>query len=166
MSNCSLALSVTNQEKQPSFQSPKDSKEPHLSDISGHLEKALAITPVDPAHPFELPPSGNTVIDFVNELGKDFWHDKPRHPVLQILWGIALKLCDHRKAIVEVVLLNGGSNIFSHKASHKASLKDPKKKVTPLLIPYGRVIPSDIRTTWKSITNIHRRPDYCCSTYW
>ncbi|GJT47171.1 retrovirus-related pol polyprotein from transposon TNT 1-94 [Tanacetum coccineum] len=32
-------------------------------------EKALAITSVIPAHPFELPPSGNTVIDFVNELG-------------------------------------------------------------------------------------------------
>ncbi|GJV36446.1 hypothetical protein Tco_1408923, partial [Tanacetum coccineum] len=31
--------------------------------------KALAITPVNPAHPFELPPSGDTVIDFVNELG-------------------------------------------------------------------------------------------------
>ncbi|GJR11818.1 hypothetical protein Tco_0794470 [Tanacetum coccineum] len=30
---------------------------------------ALAITPVIPAHPFELPPSGNIVIDFVNELG-------------------------------------------------------------------------------------------------
>ncbi|GKE93346.1 hypothetical protein Tco_1574441 [Tanacetum coccineum] len=30
---------------------------------------ALAITPVNPAHPFELPSSGDTVIDFVNELG-------------------------------------------------------------------------------------------------
>ncbi|GJW47765.1 hypothetical protein Tco_0079411 [Tanacetum coccineum] len=33
------------------------------------LRKALAITPVIPAHPFELPPSGNIVIDFVNKLG-------------------------------------------------------------------------------------------------
>ncbi|GJW76546.1 hypothetical protein Tco_0138228 [Tanacetum coccineum] len=33
------------------------------------LRKALAITPVIPARPFELPPSGDTVIDFVNELG-------------------------------------------------------------------------------------------------
>ncbi|GJT64515.1 hypothetical protein Tco_1015995 [Tanacetum coccineum] len=32
-------------------------------------QKALAITPVNPTHPFELPPSGDTVIDFVNELG-------------------------------------------------------------------------------------------------
>ncbi|GJV27019.1 hypothetical protein Tco_1383467 [Tanacetum coccineum] len=50
--------------------------------IARSLRKALAITPVIPAQPFELPPSGNTVIDFVNELGypeptrldsKDFW---------------------------------------------------------------------------------------------
>ncbi|GKF36273.1 hypothetical protein Tco_0113031, partial [Tanacetum coccineum] len=33
------------------------------------LRKALAITPVNPSHPFELPLSGDTVIDFVNELG-------------------------------------------------------------------------------------------------
>ncbi|GJW77237.1 hypothetical protein Tco_0138919 [Tanacetum coccineum] len=33
------------------------------------LRKALAITPIIPAQLFELPPSGNTVIDFVNELG-------------------------------------------------------------------------------------------------
>ncbi|GJV20936.1 hypothetical protein Tco_1369956 [Tanacetum coccineum] len=30
---------------------------------------ALDITPVDPAHPFELPLTGDTVIDFVNQLG-------------------------------------------------------------------------------------------------
>ncbi|GKF39158.1 hypothetical protein Tco_0119219, partial [Tanacetum coccineum] len=30
---------------------------------------ALDITPVDPAHPFELPLTGDTVIDFVNKLG-------------------------------------------------------------------------------------------------
>ncbi|GKF69367.1 hypothetical protein Tco_0202424, partial [Tanacetum coccineum] len=33
------------------------------------LRKALAITPVNPTHLFELPPSGDTVLDFVNELG-------------------------------------------------------------------------------------------------
>ncbi|GJR91148.1 hypothetical protein Tco_0215159 [Tanacetum coccineum] len=31
------------------------------------LRKALAITPVIPAHPFELPPSGDTVIDLFND---------------------------------------------------------------------------------------------------
>ncbi|GJW86905.1 hypothetical protein Tco_0162245 [Tanacetum coccineum] len=33
------------------------------------LRKALDITLVDPAHPYELPPTGDTVIDFVNQLG-------------------------------------------------------------------------------------------------
>ncbi|GJY22363.1 integrase, catalytic region, zinc finger, CCHC-type containing protein, partial [Tanacetum coccineum] len=33
------------------------------------FRKAVDITPVDPTHPFELPPHGDTVIDFVNQLG-------------------------------------------------------------------------------------------------
>ncbi|GJV75291.1 reverse transcriptase domain-containing protein [Tanacetum coccineum] len=45
------------------------------------LRKALAITPVIPAQPFELP--------FCLCLtGKTSGSDKPRHPVLQMLWGI------------------------------------------------------------------------------
>ncbi|GJX11982.1 hypothetical protein Tco_0201841 [Tanacetum coccineum] len=135
------------------------------------LRKALAITPVNPAHPFELPPSGNTVIDFVNELGypepveivsnirvnyvyqpwrailslinqcltgKTSGSDKPRHPVLQMLWGIVTQTnVDHAELIWEE-FTQGIQTFFSHKASHNASLKNPKKKVTPLLIPYGR----------------------------
>ncbi|GJW33545.1 hypothetical protein Tco_0053577 [Tanacetum coccineum] len=62
------------------------------------LRKALAITPVIPAQPFELPSS-------------------------ELLWE---------------EFTQGIQTFFSHKVSHKASLKDPKKKVTPLLIPYGR----------------------------
>ncbi|GJV83540.1 hypothetical protein Tco_1523438 [Tanacetum coccineum] len=131
------------------------------------LRKALAITPVIPAHPFELPPSGNTVIDFVNELGypepveivsnirvnyvyqpwrailslinqcltgKTSGSDKPRHPVLQMLWGIVTQTnVDHAELLWEE-FTQGIQTFFSH----KASLKNPKKKVTPLLIPYGR----------------------------
>ncbi|GKA01201.1 hypothetical protein Tco_0673866, partial [Tanacetum coccineum] len=47
---------------------------------------------------------------------------------------------------------------FSHKASHKASLKNPKKKATPLLIPYGR-FSKIIIYYLASNNNIHRRPD-------
>ncbi|GJR60953.1 retrovirus-related pol polyprotein from transposon TNT 1-94 [Tanacetum coccineum] len=43
--------------------------------------------------------------------------------------------------------------------SHKASLKNPKKKVTPLLIPYGR-FSMVIIYYLASNNNIHRRPDY------
>ncbi|GJY12798.1 integrase, catalytic region, zinc finger, CCHC-type containing protein [Tanacetum coccineum] len=54
-------------QKNPIFQISVDEQWFDLS--ADLLRKALAITPVIPAHPFELPPSGNTVIDFVNELG-------------------------------------------------------------------------------------------------
>ncbi|GKB02177.1 retrovirus-related pol polyprotein from transposon TNT 1-94 [Tanacetum coccineum] len=128
------------------------------------LRKALAITPVIPAHPFELPPSGNIVIDFVNELGypepveiisnirvnyvyqpwrailslinqcltgKTSSSDKPRHPVLQMLWGIVTQTnVDHAELIWEE-FTQGIQTFFSHKASHKASLKNPKKKENP-----------------------------------
>ncbi|GKF57529.1 hypothetical protein Tco_0171066, partial [Tanacetum coccineum] len=87
------------------------------------LRKALAITPVILAQPFELPPSGNTVIDFVivsnirvnyvyqpwrailtliNQclIGKTSGSDKPRHPVLQMLWGIVTQTnVDHAELI-------------------------------------------------------------------
>ncbi|GJT20150.1 hypothetical protein Tco_0878856 [Tanacetum coccineum] len=155
------------------------------------LRKALAITPVIPAQPFELPPSGNTVIDFVNELGypepveivsnirvnyvyqpwrailtlinqcltgKTSGSDKPRHPVLQMLWGIVTQTnVDHAELLWEE-FTQGIQTFFSHKASHKASLKDPKKKVTPLLIPYGR-FSKVIIYYLASNNNIHRRPD-------
>ncbi|GJV25747.1 retrovirus-related pol polyprotein from transposon TNT 1-94 [Tanacetum coccineum] len=155
------------------------------------LRKALAITPVIPAHPFELPPSGNIVIDFVNELGypepveivsnirvnyvyqpwrailslinqcltgKTSGSDKPRHPVLQMLWGIVTQTnVDHAELLWEE-FTQGIQTFFSHKASHKASLKNPKKKVTPLLIPYGR-FSKVIIYYLASNNNIHRRPD-------
>ncbi|GJZ10322.1 hypothetical protein Tco_0545081 [Tanacetum coccineum] len=55
-----------------------------------------------------------------------------------MLWGIVPKLMfDHAELIWEE-FTQGIQTFFSHKASHKASLKNPKKKVTPLLIPYGR----------------------------
>ncbi|GKE32096.1 hypothetical protein Tco_1451418, partial [Tanacetum coccineum] len=156
------------------------------------LRKALAITHVNPTHPFELPPSGNTVIDFVNELGypepveivsnirvnyvyqpwrailslinqcltgKTSGSDKPRHPVLQMLWGIVTQTnVDHAELLWEE-FTQGIQTFFSHKASHKASLKNRKKKATPLLIPYGR-FSKVIIYYLASNNNIHRRPDY------
>ncbi|GJS95786.1 retrovirus-related pol polyprotein from transposon TNT 1-94, partial [Tanacetum coccineum] len=161
-------------------------------DLSANLlRKVLAITPVNPTYPFELPSSSDTVIDFVNELGypepveivsnirvnyvyqpwrailslinqcltgKTSGSDKPRHPVLQMLWGIVTQTnVDHAELIWEE-FTQGIQTFFSHKASHKASLKNPKKKVTPLLIPYGR-FSKVIIYYLASNNNIHRRPD-------
>ncbi|GJW86698.1 hypothetical protein Tco_0162038 [Tanacetum coccineum] len=135
------------------------------------LRKALAITPVIPAHPFELPPSGNTVIDFVNELGypepckkclqhkgKTSGSDKPRHPVLQMLWGIVTQTnVDHAELLWEE-FTQGIQTFFSHKASHKASLKKPKEKVT-LSSSLWTVFLGDNSTTWQANNHIHRRPE-------
>ncbi|GKA01787.1 retrovirus-related pol polyprotein from transposon TNT 1-94 [Tanacetum coccineum] len=60
---------------------------------------ALDITPANDNNPFEAPPSSDTVIEYVNTLGyparsgmclqcKTAGFNRPRHPVLQILWGI------------------------------------------------------------------------------
>ncbi|GJX24899.1 hypothetical protein Tco_0231195 [Tanacetum coccineum] len=49
------------------------------------LRKALEITPIDQAHQFVSPPSGDAIMDFVNELTSG--HDRPRYPVLQMHWG-------------------------------------------------------------------------------
>ncbi|GJY14640.1 hypothetical protein Tco_0385062 [Tanacetum coccineum] len=86
--------------------------------------------------------------------GKTSGSDKPRHPVLQMLWGIVTQTnVDHAELIWEE-FTQGIQTFFSH----KASLKNPKKKATPLLIPYGR-FSKVIIYYLASNNNIHRRPD-------
>ncbi|GJR51656.1 hypothetical protein Tco_1402177 [Tanacetum coccineum] len=75
-----------------------------------------------------------------------------------MLWGIITQTnVDHAELLWEE-FTQGIQTFFSHKASHKTSLKDPKKKVTPLLIPYGR-FSKVIIYYLASNNNIHRRPD-------
>ncbi|GJW99114.1 retrovirus-related pol polyprotein from transposon TNT 1-94 [Tanacetum coccineum] len=58
------------------------------------LRDALNITPANDNNPFVAPPSGDTVIEAILSMinmcltGKTAGFDRPRHPVLQILWGI------------------------------------------------------------------------------
>ncbi|GKB24507.1 hypothetical protein Tco_0863908 [Tanacetum coccineum] len=152
---------------------------------------ALDIIPIDPAHPFELPSTGDMVIDFVNQLGypkpvefvsnirvnyvyqpwrailtlinqcltgKTSGSDKPRHPVLQMLWGIVTQTnVDHAELLWEE-FTQGIQTFFSHKASHKGSLKDPKKKAVPLFIPYGQFTKMIIYYLG-STSDVHRRPE-------
>ncbi|GKC17352.1 hypothetical protein Tco_1014134 [Tanacetum coccineum] len=84
------------------------------------LRKALEITPIDLAHPFESPSAGDTVMDFMNQLG---------YPELGI---VTRKNVDHAELLWEE-FVQGIQTFFSH----KVSLKIPNKKPTPLLIPYG-----------------------------
>ncbi|GKD11172.1 hypothetical protein Tco_1190857, partial [Tanacetum coccineum] len=68
-----------------------------------------------------------------------------------MLWGIVTQTnVDHAELLWEE-FTKGIQTFFSHKASHKASLKDPKKKVTPL----SKVIIYYLASN----NNIHRRPD-------
>ncbi|GJX30387.1 hypothetical protein Tco_0238466 [Tanacetum coccineum] len=105
---------------------------------------SIRITPVNPTHPFELPPSGDTVIDFVNELGsftgKTSGSDKHsrHHPFCQILWeNVHSKTnVDHAELLWEE-FTQGIQTFFSHKASHKASLKNPKTNNSLSSFPYG-----------------------------
>nr|GEW16705.1 retrovirus-related Pol polyprotein from transposon TNT 1-94 [Tanacetum cinerariifolium] len=99
------------------------------------LRDALEITPIDQAHQFVSPPSGDAIMEFVNHLGyteiihfvsrmamnnlyhpwrailsminqcltgKTSRHDRPRYPVLQILWGIIMSTnVDYAKLLWE-----------------------------------------------------------------
>ncbi|GJX13483.1 hypothetical protein Tco_0205241 [Tanacetum coccineum] len=113
------------------------------------LRKALAITPVIPAQPFELPPSVTTerLLAVTN----------PDTQFCKCCGESSLKLYSDNAELL-CKFTQGIQTFFSHKASHKASLKDPKKKVTPLLIPYGR-FSKVIIYYLASNNNIHRRPN-------
>ncbi|GKE51841.1 hypothetical protein Tco_1486997, partial [Tanacetum coccineum] len=109
------------------------------------LIKALAITPINPTHPFELPPSGDTVIDFgkiVSSIRVNYVYQP---------WRAILSLINQADLQMPLQMPLGI-------VTHKASLKNPKKKVTPLLIPYGR-FSKVIIYYLASNNNIHRRPD-------
>ncbi|GJV88360.1 hypothetical protein Tco_1532298 [Tanacetum coccineum] len=88
------------------------------------LRKALEITLIDPAHLFESPPTGDAVMDFVNQLGypepiqfvsmirKTSRSDKPRHLVLQMLWGIVTRTnIDHAKLLSKEFVQESKHNI-------------------------------------------------------
>ncbi|GJT57361.1 hypothetical protein Tco_0992415 [Tanacetum coccineum] len=121
------------------------------------LRKALAITPVNPTHPFELPPSGDTVIDFVNELG----YPEPVEIVSSIRvnyvyqpWRAILSLLNQADM---GRVYSRDPDIFLTQRGHKASLKT-KGKVTPLPSSLMDGFQSDIYYL-ASNNNIHRRPD-------
>ncbi|GJQ90801.1 retrovirus-related pol polyprotein from transposon TNT 1-94 [Tanacetum coccineum] len=133
------------------------------------LRKALAITPVIPAQPFELPPSGNTVIDFVNELG----YPEPVEIVSNIRvnyvyqpWRAILTLinqCLTGKTSGKLLweeFTQGIQTFFSHnKASQKDSLKNPKKSNSSPH-SYGTFSQGD-NLHLASNNNIHRQPLIC-----
>ncbi|GJY38637.1 hypothetical protein Tco_0425001 [Tanacetum coccineum] len=122
------------------------------------LRKALAITPVIPAHPFELPPSGNTVIDFVNELG----YPEPVEIVSNIRvnyvyqpWRAILSLIN-QAAMGRVY--SRDPDIFLTQSKSQRQSEEPKEESnsSPHPSAYGR-ISKVIIYYMQSNNNFHRR---------
>ncbi|GKE21412.1 retrovirus-related pol polyprotein from transposon TNT 1-94, partial [Tanacetum coccineum] len=122
------------------------------------LRDALDITPANDNNPFVAPPSSDTVIEYVNTLGypsKTTGYDRPRHPVLQILWGIIHRSnIDYAKRIWEEFVQS--IQTFLTDLKNLATAARGKKKTTHLLIlsvRFTKLIIHHLRTKH----NIHPR---------
>ncbi|GJZ64374.1 hypothetical protein Tco_0620795 [Tanacetum coccineum] len=118
------------------------------------LHEALEITPVDPAHPFVSPSTGEQVMDFVNELGYPVIHFVSKMHVNNLYqpWRAMLTL-------INQCLTNKTSG--SDKPIHPVLQMlwgIPSKKSTPHVIPYCQFTKLIIYYLG-SRHNIHRRPE-------
>ncbi|GKC26360.1 retrovirus-related pol polyprotein from transposon TNT 1-94 [Tanacetum coccineum] len=145
------------------------------------LRDALDITPTNDNNPFVAPPSSDTVIEYVNTLGypctlrnmsamsvnallsminmcligKTVGYDRPRHPVLQILWGIIHRSnIDYAERIWEEFVQSIQTFLTDRKNLTTAS--HGKKKTSHLLIPSVRFTKLIIHHL-KTKHNIHPR---------
>ncbi|GJW26823.1 hypothetical protein Tco_0040634 [Tanacetum coccineum] len=148
----------------------------------------ISITPIDQAHQFVSPPSGDAIMDFVNELGytevihfvsrmvvnnlyqpwrailsminqcltgKTSGYDRPRFPVLQMLWGI---ITSTNVDYVELMWEEFVQAIQTF-LTDKANLGSPTKKGRkdkPHIIPYCRFTKLIIYHLGRT-HNIHQR---------
>ncbi|GKA31308.1 retrovirus-related pol polyprotein from transposon TNT 1-94 [Tanacetum coccineum] len=104
------------------------------------LRDALDITPTNDGNPFVAPPSSDTVLEYVNTLeylNKTAGYDRPRHHVLQILWGIIHRSnIDYAERIWEEFVQSIQTFLTDRK--NLATASRGKKKTAHLLIPSVR----------------------------
>ncbi|GJZ60011.1 hypothetical protein Tco_0615827, partial [Tanacetum coccineum] len=112
------------------------------------LRKALEITPVDSAHPFESPLVGEQVMDFVNELG----YLEEIHFVSKMHGIVTRSNVDYAELLWEE-FVQAIKTFFTD----KANLSLPTKKPKPHVIPYCRFTKLIIYY-FGSRHNIHKRP--------
>ncbi|GKA28900.1 hypothetical protein Tco_0715145 [Tanacetum coccineum] len=127
------------------------------------LREALELTPIDQAHRFMSPLSGDAIMDAVNELSytETSGYDRPRYLVLQMLWGIITSTnVDYAKLMWEEFV-----QAIQTFLTDKANLGNPTKKGRkdkPHVIPYceedevfGMPIPNELISN-----NIRNAPYY------
>ncbi|GJT60796.1 hypothetical protein Tco_1004329 [Tanacetum coccineum] len=95
------------------------------------LREALEITPIDQAHPFVSPPSGDAIMDFVNELG---------YPEAQIssssIWGIITNTnVDYAELIICLAEKEGKKKSASTKQSKPKPVIKKSSKPAPTAKP-------------------------------
>nr|GEW23145.1 copia protein [Tanacetum cinerariifolium] len=94
------------------------------------LRDALQITPVNNNNPFSFPPTPDALINFVNNLG----FERPRAPVLHILWGIVNRAhIDYTERMWEEFTQSIHS--FVEDKKNLALYTQGKKKANPIVIP-------------------------------
>ncbi|GJS87220.1 retrovirus-related pol polyprotein from transposon TNT 1-94 [Tanacetum coccineum] len=96
------------------------------------LREALEITPIDQAHQFESPPSGNAIMDFVNELG----YPEELHFVSRMAGIITRTNVDYAELMWEEFIQAIQTFIVDKSNMGIATKKD--KKIKPHVIPYCR----------------------------
>ncbi|GKC50281.1 hypothetical protein Tco_1073026, partial [Tanacetum coccineum] len=133
---------------------------------SDHLRDALEITSVDPANPFMSSPTGEIVMDFVNELGYpeaihfvSYMHVnnlyQPWRAILSLInQCLTGKTSGNDKPRHHEEFVQGIQTFFTHRDCNKI----PSKKPTPHVIPYCQFT-NLIIYYLGSKYNIHRRPE-------
>nr|GEV61329.1 retrovirus-related Pol polyprotein from transposon TNT 1-94 [Tanacetum cinerariifolium] len=132
------------------------------------LREALEITPIDQAHQFESPPSGNAnhvLCEWaglykgtslcVKNGGKTSWYDRPRYPVLHMLWGIITRIKVDYAELMWEEFIQAIQNFLTDKDNLGIATKK-NKKTKPHVIPYYRFTKLIICYLWRK-HNINKR---------
>ncbi|GJR97434.1 hypothetical protein Tco_0269608 [Tanacetum coccineum] len=97
-----------------------------------------------------------TILDMINQCltGKTSGSDKPRHSVLQMLWGIVTRTNVDYAELIWEVFIQAIKNFFSD----MANIKVPTKKPKPHVIPCSRFTKLIIYYLGGGEHNIYRKP--------
>ncbi|GJW83275.1 hypothetical protein Tco_0156420 [Tanacetum coccineum] len=89
---------------------------------------ALGITPKDLAHPFVAPPPWRSILSMIKQCltGKTSGSDRPRHPVLQMLWGVVTGTNVDFAELIWDEFIQAIKTFFTDVANLKVPSKKPK----------------------------------------